>query len=141
MKYYNGKKTIEINEDWDESPREAYREMIITEGFLPVVEAQRPEDSRFVRYSNKFEKENDKYVEVWVAKAMPIHINVNKLLAHPSICQKLPSLIALMKSDAKMSKWLVKDAKYLRGSEMALYAQKALGMSESEMEAIVLECR
>ena len=141
MKYYNGENLIEINEDWEENTREAYREIILSQGYLPVEETPRPKRNPFENHIQHFKKTDFSYIETWESHPIPIPLDITKLMTHPALATELPKLIAAIKADEKMSKWLVNECEYLRGSEMAEYACKMLNMTRGQMESIVLSCQ
>lgn len=143
MRYYNGENIIEVDESWDESPREAYREIILNGGYLPVIDSEEPVHTIFAWYRQTFTKSDDesKYIESWEERPVKIRIDINKLLSSPILGESLPNFIEIVKSDPQLSKWLIEECTYLRNSPMAEYACNALGMTAEQMENLVAACR
>lgn len=143
MRYFNGKKEITIDESWDESPRETYREIILADGYLPIIEAAHPERSIFQWDRQAFElnEEGTAYIESWIPNYIKISISVNKLLSHPALADKINVITEIIKNDEKLRKWLVDECVYLRNSPMAEYACTTLGLTVDQLESIVSDCR
>ena len=143
MRYFNGKKEITIDENWDESPRETYREIILADGYLPIVESARPERSIFQwdRQILKLNEDETAYIESWEPNYIKVSISVNKLLSHPALVDNINAITEIIKNDEKLRRWLVDECVYLRNSPMAEYACTALGLTVEQLESIVSDCR
>lgn len=142
MRYYNGRNIVEIDESWDESPREAYREIILNDGYLPVIDDEKPVHTIFAWYKQTFTKSDDgsKYIESWDERPIKIRIDINKLLSHPALADKINAITEIIKNDEKLRRWLVDECVYLRNSPMAEYACTTLGLTVDQLESIVSDC-
>lgn len=126
----------------------AQREIAAAQGLLPVRAAgERPAGGRFGIYNERFAPVTDEsgttvaYAQRWEFHAFPVRLSQEKLLAHPAIAPRLAELAPSVAGDAELAAWWSGNLTYVRGSAMALKAMAVLGISQDELERVVLECR
>lgn len=143
IKFYNGYQIIEVEETLAENVKESYINLLSNQGYFPVNDvSEKPEQSMFVWYEKdyEFDEENKVYNVIWKPYNLEIFINSNKLLSHPEIIKRFEVISEKFNSDQKLKNWLFEKCSYVRDSEMANYACETLGLSKTEMEAIVKDC-
>lgn len=127
----------------------AQREIAASQGLLPVrvAEGGRPSSDRFGYYAERFVPVTDEaggtvgYAQRFDYHAVPVRLSQEKLLAHPMIAPRLAGLAPAVAGDAELASWWSGNLTYVRGSAMALKAMAVLGVSQDELERVVLECR
>lgn len=136
-------KVSSIPGSWGESVRAAQRELLLAQGFLPIRDYSPPKSQLpFALVEDAFTHQADgTFLCTRTERAMPIRLSQDKLLRHPTIQARLDDLMASLTADAALADWWAHDMRYLRGSPVAQKAMAAFGLTQVEMEQIVLACR
>lgn len=137
----------EISETWDESIK-AFQIKALTEaGYLPCEEVgEVSQHSMFGGDVVKFEEitnENGNIVSFKLKHEFAprtLKLSQKKLIEHPALKEKIPFLMQIIDQDEILKDWWINNLKYIRGSAVAKKAIEAFGFTETELEAIVVQC-
>ena len=143
--FYNPQtKTLsKVSGVWPEEVRRTQTEMLSGRGFGEVVGYEPPKSQMpFAIVSERFEDAGDgTFRQVLEETPLPVKLSQDKLLGHPAVQNRLGDLMAGIANDSLLSGWWANDMRYLRGSDMAARAMEVLGLTQEQMEKIVLECK
>ena len=143
--YYNADlgKVAKVPGSWEAGIRAAHTEMLLAQGYGLVPNYRQPVSQMpFAVVEESFEPgEDGTWTQVLVEKPLPVKLSQDKLLRHPAIQARLDDLMGSLAGDAELSYWWTSDLRYLRGSPVAQKAMAAFGLTQVEMEQIVLACR
>ena len=120
---------------------EAQASVLATQGWKPVREAERPEDTPFVIWSAAYAADGDEVAESWWSAPLVIRLDRAKLIAAATAGGWMDGAIAYFQSSADAQNWWANSMNYVEGSPMATAAMEALGLSLEQTHALVLQCR
>ena len=139
---------ITVTDDMPDEVKAAQRAIAATQGLLPVSNVMpRPAATPFGVYAERMLPVTDEYGGVtgysqsWVFSPTRIHLSQSRLVADPAIAPLVATLAPMLQQDEKLASWWANDMTYVRGSEMAQKAMEVFGMTQEQVEAIVLRCR
>ena len=142
--FYNPQtKTLsKVSGVWPEDVRRTQTDMLIGSGFGEVIGYEPPKSQMpFAIVSERFEDNgNGTYRQVLDETPLPVKLSQDKLLGHPAVQHRLNELMAGIANDPLLSDWWNNDLRYLRGSPMAERAMRIFGMTQEQIEKIVMEC-
>lgn len=143
--FYNPEtKTLsKVSGTWPEEVRRTQTEMLAGSGFGEVVGYEPPKSQMpFAIVSERFEAVGDgTFRQVLEETPLPVKLSQDKLLGHPAVQHRLNELMAGIANDPLLSGWWANDMRYLRGSDMAARAMEVLGLTQEQMEKLVLDCK
>lgn len=143
--FYNASsgKVAKIPASWDEAVRAAQEELLLSQGYGPVRDYEPPRSRMpFATVEEVFSANGDgTYTQTLSETPLPVKLSQEKLLRHPAIQTRLDDLMGSLAGDAELSYWWTSDLRYLRGSPMAQRAMQVFGMTQDQIEQIVLACR
>ncbi len=122
------------------SVAEAQAAVLAAQGWKPVREATRPEDTAFVIWSASYEDAGGEVAESWWSAPLVIRLDRAKLIAAATEGGWLDGAIAYFESNPDAQKWWADNCTYVEGSPMAAAAMEALGLTLEQTHALVLEC-
>lgn len=135
-------KVSHVPAGWDETLRIRHQSLLAQQGYLPVLNYKEPRTQMpFAYVTEKFEAVDGGARQTIVETPRKVRVSQEKLLRHPAIQARLGDLMEALVADAQLSYWWTSDLCYLRGSPMALRAMAVFGMTQEQMEQIVLACR
>lgn len=143
--YKNGaKEAVAIPDDWSEAAKALQLKLLQENGFKPVTGM--PTEKSVLPFDLVrvvFEPSDDG--ESFQAKAehryLKVSVSQKKLLAHPALAERVPQLMEKLQGDPELVNWWVNSMTYVRGSAVARKAMQAFGLTQDELEGIVLRCR
>lgn len=143
--FYNPEtKTLsKVSGTWPEEVRRTQTEMLAGSGFGEVVGYEPPRSQMpFAIVSERFEDSGGgTFRQVLEETPLPVKLSQDKLLGHPAVQHRLNELMAGIANDPLLFGWWANDMRYLRGSDMAARAMEVLGLTQEQMEKLVLECK
>lgn len=142
--YYN--KTVaslvRIPSDWPDAAKTAQRTLLTGKGYKPVdMTGAKEDDLPFVRYHYDYKDDGDKYTVESVPINRYVALSQDKLVRNQHIQSRMEDLMAALSGDSVLSSWWANDMRYLRGSPVAEKAMAVFGLTQEQMEQIVLACR
>lgn len=143
MRYYNetDRSFFTVDEGWPSQLRDATVEMLLSKGYLPIVETQNAivAPSMFVEYEERFTKSDDgtAFRKSDVAIPTPVAFDRDKFYALVDEVPGGSDALSELVSDDDEARDFWFDPVYLRGSSMAQKLCSALGMTQDQVEGVV----
>ena len=134
---------VTIPGTWPSNVREAQVALLCSQGYGEVINFVPPRSQMpFAVVESSYVPNGDgSFSQQLTSRSLPIRLSQDKLLRHPAIQSRLGDLMDSLAGDPDLASWWLSDTRYLRGSEMASRAMEVFGLSQQEMEQIVLACR
>ena len=139
---------IVITDDMPAELQAVQRTIAAASGMLSVSGySDRPAPSRFGIYTEKFTPVADGngvvtgYTHSWEFRPFRIPLSQEKILTDETVAPILVQLIEQFSGDPELVSWWTSDCAYVRGSAIAARAMQILGLTQEELEAVVLRCR
>lgn len=111
------------------------------QGYKPVRESARPDDTPFVIWSASYAESGDEVVENWWSAAIVIRLDRAKLVSAATEGGWLEGALAYFQSSPEAQNWWANNMTYVEDSPMAAAAMEALGLTLEQTHALVLQCR
>lgn len=142
--YHGGSGTVRnVMAGWPPELRSAQRSILQAAGFQKVVNYARPKSQMpFAILTPVYTaNDDDTYSVTWTEQPLYVKLSQRKLMEHPVVQPQLPLLTQTLSGSPQLTEWWIHDMRYLRGSDLARVAMAAFGMTQAQIEKIVLECR
>lgn len=143
--FYNktSKKIVSIPDEWSAELKQAQRQMLLSNTFKPVVGTIEKTELPFdvVHMSFAESEDGESFLAIASHKYPKLRMSQEKLLAHPDIVPRIQNLMEVLQADSLLVDWWLNDMTYMRNSPVAMKAMEAFGLTQNQMEQIVLGCR
>ena len=111
--------------------------ILVAQGYKPVVEAERPEDTPYVVWSADYEDGESTVAESFWSSPLVIPLDRTKLLAAVQNAGLLPDAIAVFSQNEDAQAWWADNMTYVEGSPMAEAFRQAFGLTLDQIHAFV----
>ena len=120
---------------------EAQIAVLVAQGWLPLREAERPQDTPFLIWSDAYAVTDGEVIQTWWSAPLVIRLDREKLIGAATAGGWLDGAIAYFEADPTAQDWWANNMTYVEGSPMAEAAMAALGLTLEQAHALVLQCR
>lgn len=136
-----GLMTMSVDPSWDEGVRTNQLAIAVANGYLPLEIVGENLEDDFVRSVKKVTREDDVFRLEWIQFPKVIRLDRTKLVNYFVASGAIEAVTGLVLTNEQFADWYANKMTYVRGSADAVAFSLLLGLTQDQLEALVLQCR